>query len=174
MTGEVIALDDKDDDSDYEEYLTYSLGDELYGVKLLNVQEIRGWESVARVPNTPKYIKGVLNLRGTAVPIVDLRIRAKRDDVSYNATTVLIILRGHIFGSERRAGIVVDSVSDVLNASAKDIRKTPEFGDRIDTDFIKGLADSDGQMIMLFDAESFLKSADLHDEAEVLDEKKSS
>ncbi len=150
--------------NDFEQYLTYSLGEEIYGVKLLSVQEIRGWESVARVPNTPKYIKGVLNLRGTAVPIVDLRMRGGSDNVTYNATTVLIILRGEVQGNERIAGIVVDSVSDVLNAEKTKIRKTPEFGDRIDTDFISGLADSDGQMVMLFDAEEFLKSPDLIDE----------
>jgi len=150
--------------NDFEQYLTYSLGEEVYGVKLLSVQEIRGWEPIARVPNTPKYIKGVLNLRGTTVPIVDLRIRGGSCAVTYNATTVLIILRGEVAGKERIAVIVVDTVSDVLNAEKTKIRKTPEFGDRIDTDFICGLADSDGQMVMLFDAVDFLKSPDLHDE----------
>ncbi len=149
---------------DYEQYLTYSLGDEMYGVKLLSVQEIRGWESVARVPNTPKYIKGVLNLRGTAVPIVDMRMRNNLKLANYGSTTVLIILRGEIYEKERIAGIVVDAVSDVLNADKSKIRKTPEFGDRIDTDFISGLADSEGKMVMLFDADEFLKSRDLHDE----------
>jgi len=156
--------------TDFEQFLTYSLGDEVYGVKLLSVQEIRGWESVARVPNTPKYIKGVLNLRGTAVPIVDLRMRNNLESVNYDSTTVLIILRGEIYGKERIAGIVVDAVSDVLNAEKSKIRKTPEFGDRIHTDFIKGLADSDGQMVMLFDAEDFLKSPDLHDKVEEIEE----
>jgi len=158
------AIQDLTQNKDFEQYLTYSLGEEVYGVKLLSVQEIRGWESVARVPNTPKYIKGVLNLRGTAVPIVDMRMRGNREHVTYDATTVLIILRGEILGQERIAGIVVDEVSDVLNAEKSMIKKTPEFGDRIDIDFISGLADSDGQMVMLFDADAFLKSPDLHEE----------
>jgi len=122
------------------------------------------------VPNTPKYIKGVLNLRGTAVPIVDMRMRGGSESMTYDATTVLIILRGEIHGKERIAGIVVDAVSDVLNAEKSMIRKTPEFGDRINTDFLSGLADSDGQMVMLFDAEEFLKSSDLHDEVEEIEE----
>lgn len=155
---------------EFDQYLTYSIADEVYGVKLLSVQEIRGWESVARVPNTPSYIKGVLNLRGTAVPVVDLRLRGHCEEALYNASTVLIVLRGLVNGLERNAGIVVDSVSDVLNVTAKEIRKTPEFGDRIDTDFLNGLIDADGQMVMLFDAEKFLMSPDLCDETEDEDE----
>lgn len=149
-----------------DQYLTYSIGNEVYGVKLLSVQEIRGWESVARVPNTPKYIKGVLNLRGTAVPIVDLRVKGKKDKIVYNASTVLIILRAEIYGQERVAGIVVDAVFDVLETANEDIRKPPEFGDRINVDYIHGLVDAEGEMVMLFDTEAFLKSPDLHDEVE--------
>ncbi len=164
------ATQDLSQNEDFEQYLTYTVGESIYGVKLLSVQEIRGWESVARVPNTPKYIKGVLNLRGTAVPIVDMRMKSHCEHVTYEATTVLIILRGEVQEKERIAGIVVDAVSDVLNAEKSKIRKTPEFSDRIDVDFIKGLADSDGQMVMLFDAVEFLKSPDLYDEVVEIEE----
>lgn len=162
MTEETSQIQEVKSNSD--QFLTFTVGSELYGVKLLNVQEIRGWGDVARVPNVPEYIKGVMNLRGTAVPVVDLRLRGGNCDARYLPSTVMIILRALINGQERVAGIVVDAVSDVLNIVAADIRKTPEFGDRIDTDFINGLVDSDGHMVMLFDAQDFLMSPDLRDE----------
>ena len=87
-----------------DQYLTYTIGVEEYGVKILSVREIRGWEPVARVPNTPGYIKGVLNLRGTAVPVVDMRMRMRIADPVYDSTTVLIVLRAAINGAERVAG----------------------------------------------------------------------
>ncbi len=136
-----------------DQYLTYTIGEEEYGVKILSVREIRGWEPVARVPNTPSYIKGVLNLRGTAVPVVDMRMRMNISDPSYDSTTVLIVLRAAINDAERVAGILVDSVSDVMNARSQDIRKTPDFGENADTEFITGLADVDGKMINLFETD---------------------
>ena len=164
MTEE--TLQEEKEKADSEQYLTFTVGEELYGVKLLSVQEIRGWEAVARVPNVPEYIKGVMNLRGTAVPVIDLRLRG-HNEATYLPSTVMIILRAVINGQERVAGIVVDAVSDVLNATAEEIRKPPEFGDRIDTDFINGLVDADGHMVMIFDAETFLRSPDLCDEEEI-------
>ena len=149
-----------------DQYLTYTIGAEEYGVKILSVREIRGWETVARVPNTPSYIKGVLNLRGTAVPVVDMRMRMRVPDPDYDSTTVVIVLRAEINGAERVAGIVVDSVSDVMNAQSHDIRKTPDFGENADTEFIIGLADVDGKMIMLFDVDSFMCHADIYDAPE--------
>lgn len=146
-----------------DQYLTYSVGKEDYGVKILSVREIRGWEPVARVPNTPAYIKGVLNLRGTAVPVVDMRIRMNNTDPVYDSTTVLIVLRAVIDGAERIAGIVVDSVSDVMNAGSQDVHRTPEFGESVDTEFITGLADVDGKMVMLFDVDNFMRHADIYD-----------
>ncbi|MCP4433324.1 MAG: chemotaxis protein CheW [Gammaproteobacteria bacterium] len=145
-----------------DQYLTYSIGKEEYGVKILSVREIRGWESVARVPNTPAYIKGVLNLRGTAVPVVDMRVRMDITDPVYDSTTVLIVLRAEIDGAERIAGIVVDSVSDVMNAGNQDVRRTPEFGESVDTEFITGLADVDGKMVMLFDVDNFMRHSDIY------------
>ncbi len=154
---------DDDVDSKADQYLTYTVGQEDYGVKILSVREIRGWEPVARVPNAPGYIKGVLNLRGTAVPVVDIRLRMNLSDPSYNTSTVLIVLRAEIDGAERIAGIVVDSVSDVMNASSQDVRKTPDFGETVDTEFITGLADVDGKMVMLFDVDNFMRHPDIYD-----------
>jgi purine-binding chemotaxis protein CheW len=149
-----------------DQYLTFRVGDEDYGVPILNVQEIRGWESVARVPNTPSYVKGVLNLRGTAVPVIDLRQRMQQPRAEYDATTVVIILRNEMEGEERICGIVVDEVSDVMNTGNDDIRKTPDFGDRVDTAFIQGLVDVGGRMVMLFAVDEFMRHPDLYDPPE--------
>lgn len=152
-----------------DQYLTFRIGKEDYGVKILSVQEIRGWEPVARVPNTPAYMKGVLNLRGTAVPVIDMRLRMIEKEPKYDATTVVIVLRTHLNGNERIAGIVVDNVSDVMNARSSEIRKTPDFGDRVNTEFIKGLVDVGGNMVMLFDVDNFMMHPDIYDEPDVTD-----
>lgn len=150
--------------SSVDQYLTFSIGDEDYGVKILSVQEIRGWEEVARVPNTPSYVKGVLNLRGNAVPVIDMRMRMNEKDPQYDNTTVVIILRAKLKGNERIAGIVVDDVSDVMNARSDEIRKTPDFGERVNTEFIKGLVDVGGNMVMLFDIDNFMQHPDIYDD----------
>ena len=149
-----------------DQYLTFRIGQEGYGVRILSVQEIRGWEPVARVPNTPVYIKGVLNLRGTAVPVVDMRLRMGEPLADYDATTVVIVLRAEMHGEERIAGLVVDDVSDVMNARSDDIKKTPDFGERVNTEFIKGLVDVGGDMVMLFDVDKFMCHPDIYDDPE--------
>lgn len=156
--------------SSVDQYLTFRIGQEDYGVKILSVQEIRGWERVARVPNTPYYIKGVLNLRGNAVPVIDMRLRMKEKDPLYDNTTVVIVLRAELQGSQRIAGIVVDDVSDVMNARSDEIRRTPDFGDRVDTEFIRGLVDVGGKMVMLFDVNNFMTHPDIYDEQETIEE----
>ncbi len=150
--------------STVNQYLTFGVGEEDYGIRILSVQEIRGWEMVARVPNTPHYIKGVLNLRGTAVPVVDLRLRMQLENPKYDNTTVVIVLRASIKGEQRIAGIVVDSVSDVMNARSDEIRKTPDFGNRVNTEFISGLVDVGGKMVMLLDVDAFMTHPDLYQE----------
>lgn len=150
--------------SSVNQYLTFRIGEEDYGVKILSVQEIRGWEAVARVPNTPDYIKGVLNLRGTTVPVIDMRLRMDLVNPAYNSTTVLIVLRAEINGEERIASLVVDDVSDVMNARSDTIKKTPDFGDRVNTEFINGLVDVGGKMVMLFDVDNFMKHPDIYEE----------
>lgn len=135
------------------EYLTFHLGDEDYGVDILRVQEIRGWEHVTRVPNQPRYVKGVLNLRGSIVPIFDLRERLGMSGREYDKATVVIVLKVLNDSHERSVGVVVDGVSDVLNATDRDIAATPDFGARLDTEFITGLASAGGKMIMLLDVD---------------------
>jgi len=170
MTVENESLIADETISRADQYLTYKVGAEEYGVKILSVREIRGWEPVARIPNTPTYIKGVLNLRGTVVPVVDMRMRMNVSEPKYDSTTVLVVLRAEIHGAERVAGIVVDSVSDVMNARSNEIRKTPDFGENADTEFITGLAEVDGKMIMLFDVDSFMLHADIFDAPENLEQ----
>ncbi len=139
-----------------DEYLTFTLGSENYGVDILRVQEIRGWEVVTRIPNSPKYVRGVLNLRGAIVPVFDLRERIGLTSIDYSKETVVVVLRVNSQVGERSMGIVVDAVSDVLNARADSIRNTPKFGHDIATEFISGLAESDGKMVMLLDIDRLL------------------
>ena len=106
------------------EYLSFTLGNEHYGVDILKVQEIRGYDAVTRVPDAPDYIKGVINLRGTIVPVIDLRLKLRLDEARYDAFTVMIVLNV----DDRVVGIVVDSVSDVIPLNAEQIRPKPEFG----------------------------------------------
>ena len=106
------------------EFLSFTLGAEHYGVDILKVQEIRGYDAVTRVPDAPDYIKGVINLRGTIVPVIDLRLKLRLDEARYDAFTVMIVLNVE----DRVVGIVVDSVSEVIPLNAEQIRPTPEFG----------------------------------------------
>lgn len=106
-----------------QEFLVFTLGDEEYGIDILKVQEIRGYDQVTRIANTPSFIKGVTNLRGVIVPIIDLRVKFSQQDVSYNDNTVVIVLNF----SQRVVGIVVDGVSDVLSLSADQIRPAPSL-----------------------------------------------
>lgn len=143
--------------SDADEILTFTLGAEEYGVDILKVQEIRGYDSVTRLPDSPAWIKGVINLRGTIVPVVDLRIRFKLGEASYDAFTVMIIL--NLNG--RVVGIVVDSVSDVTHLAAEQIRPAPELGMAIDTRFINGIGTLDGRMLILLDIERMMLSREM-------------
>ena len=138
------------------EYLTFRLGDEDYGVDILRVQEIRGWETVTRIPNSPAYVKGVLNLRGSIVPIFDMRQRLEMEIKDYSKDTVVIVLRVKGITSERNIGVVVDEVSDVLNAQQSSIRSAPQFGGDVPTEYISGLADVEKKMVMLLDVDKLL------------------
>ena len=140
-----------------QEFLTFTLGEEEYGVDILKVQEIRGYDTVTKIPDAPDFIKGVINLRGTIVPVVDLRIKFKLGKAEYNAFTVMIILN-----IERRVvGMVVDSVSDVMHLASEQIRPAPEFGGAMDTRFITGLGTLDDRMLILVDIEKLLRSQDM-------------
>ena len=138
------------------QFLTFILDNEAYGVEILRVQEIKGWTPVTRIPNTPEYMQGVLNLRGTIVPIVDMRMRFSLEQVEYTPITVIIVLSVKSTNGERVIGLVVDSVSDVIDVDEKDIKATPDFGTTLNTEFINGLATSAEHMVMLLDVDKLL------------------
>ena len=143
------------------EVLSFKLGAEEYGIDILKVQEIRGYENPTRIANAPAFIKGVVNLRGVIVPIVDMRVRFGLDSVEYNAFTVTIVLS--ILG--RTVGMVVDSVSDVLELQAGQIKPAPEFSGAIDSSYITGLGtvktgDTE-RMLILMDIERLMSGPDM-------------
>jgi purine-binding chemotaxis protein CheW len=140
------------------EYLTFKLGNEEYGIEILKVQEIRGYEAVTRIANAPEFIKGVVNLRGIIVPIVDMRIKFKLGEAEYNQFTVVIIL--NVAG--RVVGMVVDSVSDVIQLTAEQIRPAPDFSaSAFDTQYITGLGTIEERMLILVDIERLMSGADM-------------
>jgi purine-binding chemotaxis protein CheW len=139
------------------EFLTFRLGEEEYGIDILKVQEIRGYEAVTAIANTPAFIKGVINLRGTIIPIVDMRIKFNLGNVEYNIFTVVIIL--NVAG--RIVGMVVDSVSDVISLSAEQMRPAPAFAAGLDTQYIMGLGTVDDRMLILADIEKLMTSSDM-------------
>lgn len=139
------------------EFLTFILGSEEYGIDILKVQEIRGYDAVTGIANMPEFIKGVINLRGIIVPIVDLRIKFKLSAVTYDAFTVVIILN---LGT-RVVGIVVDSVSDVLTLQTEQIRAAPELSSALDTRYIMGLGTVDERMLILVDIEKLMLGSEM-------------
>ncbi|MDH5471417.1 MAG: chemotaxis protein CheW [Gammaproteobacteria bacterium] len=147
---------------DGEEYLTFRLANEEYGVDILRVQEIRGWENVTRIPNAPNYVKGVLNLRGAIVPIMDLRIRFDLPTTDYTPTTVVVVLAVMSRSGEKKriVGVVVDAISDVVNAKMSDIQATPNFDASIEIEYIQGLATASDKMLMLVDVDKLLNIED--------------
>lgn len=138
------------------QFLTFMLAGEEYGVDILRVQEIKGWESSTEIPNTPDYIQGVMNLRGTIVPIVDLRSRFDLEQVEYSNTTVVIVLKTMSNESERTIGFIVDAVSDVYNLSEEQLKPSPDFGSAVSTEFVRGLATVDEKMLILLDIDHLI------------------
>jgi purine-binding chemotaxis protein CheW len=140
------------------EYLTFTLGKEEYGIEILKVQEIRGYEAVTRIANAPQFIKGVVNLRGIIVPIVDMRIKFNLGEANYDQFTVVIILNV----AERVVGMVVDGVSDVIQLAAERIRPAPDFSSSsFDTKYITGLGTMDDRMLILVDIEKLMSGSDM-------------
>ena len=139
------------------EYLTFRLGDEEYGIDILKVQEIRGYENPTRIANAPHFLKGVVNLRGTIVPIVDMRLKFNCSKAEYNSFTVVIILNLH----RRVVGIVVDSVSDVMELAADNVRSAPDIESAIDSSCIVGLGSVAERMLILLDIEKLMSSVDM-------------
>jgi purine-binding chemotaxis protein CheW len=139
------------------EFLAFTLGKEEYGIDILKVQEIRGYESVTRIANAPDFIKGVVNLRGIIVPIVDMRIKFNLGEPTYDQFTVVIIL--NIGG--RVVGMVVDSVSDVTTLSPEQIKPAPEMGTALNTDYLIGLGTLDQRMLILVDIDRLMSSDEM-------------
>lgn len=151
-SGAVLAAEDEN-----REFLVFSLGDEEYAIDILKVQEIRGYENVTRIANAPDFIKGVTNLRGVIVPIVDLRIKFHFDKVEYGGQTVVIVVNV----GDRVVGIVVDGVSDVMTLTPEQIKPAPEFGVTLSSDFLSGLGSLDDRMLVLVDIDKLLTSEEM-------------
>ena len=144
------------------QFLSFNLGGDDYGVDILRVQEIRGWEELRPLPDTPEYVKGVLDLRGTIVPIIDLRIRLNMDKVEYHPTTVIIVLS--VIGEDdnnHMVGAVVDAVSDVLDIDDEEIKTAPSIATRINDRYIHGMVTRGERMVVLLDVDLLFKANDL-------------
>lgn len=139
------------------ECLTFTLGSEEYGIDILKVQEIRGYDAVTKIANTPDFIKGVINLRGAVVPIVDLRIKFNLGTITYDEFTVVIILNL----DKRIVGIVVDGVSDVIAIKSEQIRPVPDLVSGIDTRYLAGLGNLDDRMLILVDISKLMSSQEM-------------
>lgn len=157
MTREAAAAAVSQRDASANEFLTFRLGEEEYGIEILKVQEIRGYEAVTAIANAPAFVKGVINLRGIIVPIVDMRIKFGLKKVEYNQFTVVIILNV----AQRVVGVVVDSVSDVVTLSSAQVRPAPDLGTTLNTAYITGLGTIDNRMIILVDIEKLMSSEDM-------------
>jgi purine-binding chemotaxis protein CheW len=144
-----------------DQYLTFVMEDDEYGVDILCVQEIRGWEDTTPIPNAPSFVKGVINLRGTIVPIIDIRQCFNMQETNYGPLTVVIVLRANHEAGSRTIGIVVDAVSDVHSFSESDMHNPPSLGDAVNTSYIKGLAQASTNMVILLDIDKALNFDEL-------------
>ncbi|HLK19170.1 MAG TPA: chemotaxis protein CheW [Bryobacteraceae bacterium] len=142
---------------DVNQFLTFSLGTEEYGMDILRVQEIKGNSAITHIPNAPKHVKGVMNLRGTVVPVVDLRAKFSMEAVEYGKFSVIIV----VMVGQKVSGLVVDAVSDVLNIAASDIRPAPDFGASCDTRFISGVASIGEKLAVLLEIDKLLSEEEV-------------
>lgn len=150
------------DENTNGQFLSFTLGGEDYGVDILRVQEIRGWEELRPLPDTPEYVKGVLDLRGTIVPIIDLRIRMSMSNVEYHPTTVIIVLSVmDEDGKAHQVGAVVDAVSDVLDVKADEIKKAPAIACKINDRYLRGMVSRDDRMVILLDVDLLFKANEI-------------
>ncbi|NOX09550.1 MAG: purine-binding chemotaxis protein CheW [Gammaproteobacteria bacterium] len=161
LSQDVVENVANGDDVDTNQYLTFILADEEYGVDILRVQEIKGYDKVTDIPNTPDYMMGVINLRGTIVPIIDLRRRFTLDLLEYGPTTVVIVMKVVTDNGSRVMGIVVDAVSDVYNVAQDDLQPPPDFGTGISVDFVRGLATVGDNMVIILDIDRLLSDDEL-------------
>ena len=157
MQTTAATVSEAADDIAAREFLAFTLGKEEYGIHILKVQELRGYEEPTRIANAPDFIKGVVNLRGIIVPIIDMRIKFNLGTPTYDQFTVVIIL--NING--RVVGMVVDSVSDVITLSADQVKPAPEMGTALNTDYLIGLGTVDQRMLILVDIDKLMSSAEM-------------
>ncbi len=139
-------------------YLTFIIADEEYGIGILKIKEIIGMMPITTVPQTPEFVKGVINLRGKVIPVIDLRLRFGMEAIDYNDRTCIIVVEIEGSTSTIQIGIVVDAVSEVLNVNADDIEDTPAFGTSLDTDYILGMAKMEGGVKILLDIDKVLNT----------------
>ncbi len=142
-------------------YLTFSLAGEEYGIGILKVKEIIGMMPVTPVPQTPLFVKGVINLRGKVIPVLDLRLKFGMEEIEYTERTTIIVVEVGLHSGLVEIGIVVDSVSEVVNIKAEEIEKTPAFGSSLNTDYILGMAKLEGTVKILLDINQVLTSEEL-------------
>ena len=149
-------------EKDEQQYVTFLVGDETYGVPVLKVQEIIGMTDITHVPNSLEFMKGVINLRGTVVPVVDMRMKFEMNVRDYDNFTVIIIVEIH----GKLIGMIVDTVSDVLDIATKDIQETPHFSAKIETDYIDSIGQKDDLLVIILDVDNILTSQELEELSE--------
>lgn len=157
--SESVVAENRVAGSSTEQYLTFLLAGQEYGIEILRVQEIKGWDKPTRIPHSPEHVLGVINLRGSVVPIVDLRMRFGVEQAPFGPTTVVIVVRVHAERGELTVGIVVDAVCEVCNVTAEDLRPPPEVGGAIDSDLIKGLAMTRERMLILLSVDRLITAS---------------
>ncbi len=156
MDQAVKVMTDKE-----EKYLTFVLADEEYGIGILKIKEIIGMMPITTVPQTPEFVKGVINLRGKVIPVIDLRLRFGMDSIDYTERTCIIVVEIEGSAGTVQIGIVVDAVSEVLNVNAEDVEETPTFGAKLNTDYILGMAKMEGGVKILLDIDRVLSNEEV-------------
>lgn len=157
----VTADSARQEDECATQFLTFVLDEQEYGIDVLCVREIKGWDRVTALPETPAYVRGVINLRGSIVPVIDLRLRFSLPAVEYSATTVVIVLKTRSLDRDRIIGIVVDSVSDVCEIAGHEVKESPDLGEMAASHLIEGLATVNDKLIILLDADQLLDTDDI-------------
>ncbi len=142
-------------------YLTFTLADEEYGIGILKIKEIIGMMPITTVPQTPEFVKGVINLRGKVIPVMDLRLRFGMEPIDYNERTCIIVVEIEGAAGTIQIGLVVDTVSEVLNINGEDIEKAPTFGAKLNTDYILGMAKMEGGVKILLDIDQVVSEEDI-------------
>jgi len=161
MSGNALLSGDSSDElqSRLDQYLTFLLNGQEYAVDILQVQGIQGWSSCTALPNTPEFIRGVINLRGAIVPIFDLRMRFSMPLAEYNELTVVVVVKVTHGDTEKTVGMVVDAVSEVYNISKKEMSPAPEFGSEVEAQYIKSIANLQDNLVILLDVEKLISES---------------